>query len=85
MLQNAYEADTIVDTLVVKPSRAFADAAFAVDRNVVDGAVNGLATLVAKGGGELRTTQTGYVRSYALVVAGGTAVLLAWVVFRSIA
>jgi NADH-quinone oxidoreductase subunit L len=84
LLANAYEADTIVDTVVVRPSRALAEASFAVDRNVVDGAVNGVATLVGKGGGLLRTAQTGYVRSYALFVAGGTALLLAWVVFRSV-
>jgi NADH-quinone oxidoreductase subunit L len=85
LLANAYNADGVVDTLVVRPSRALADASFAVDANVVDGAVNGVATLVGKGGGVLRTAQTGYVRSYALVVAGGTAALLAWVVFRSFA
>ncbi len=85
LLANAYNADTVVDTLVVRPSRALADASFSVDANVVDGAVNGVATLVGKGGGVLRTAQTGYVRSYALIVAGGTAALLAWVVFRSFA
>ena len=85
LLQHAYEADRIVDTLVVKPSRALADLSLAVDTNVIDGAVNGAATLVGQGGGRLRTLQTGYVRSYALVVAAGTAVLLAFVVFRSVA
>ncbi|MEY2470545.1 MAG: NADH-quinone oxidoreductase subunit [Actinomycetota bacterium] len=84
LLQHAYEADTIVDTLVVKPSRALADLSLAIDTNVIDGAVNGAATLVGQGGGRLRTLQTGYVRSYALVVAAGTAVLLAFVVFRSV-
>jgi NADH-quinone oxidoreductase subunit L len=84
LLQHAYEADSIVDTLVVRPSRLLADGALRVDTNVVDGAVNGVATLVAKGGARLRTVQTGYVRSYALMVAGGTALLLAYVVFRSL-
>jgi NADH-quinone oxidoreductase subunit L len=84
LLAHAYEADTIVNTLVVRPSRALADAALAVDTDVVDGAVNGIATLVGKGGGRLRTLQTGYVRSYALFVAGGTALLLAYVLFRSV-
>jgi NADH-quinone oxidoreductase subunit L len=83
LLANAYNVDTIVDTIVVKPSRAAADASQAIDTNVVDGAVNGVATLVAKGGGYLRKAQTGYVRSYALIVAGGTAALLVWVAFRS--
>ncbi len=85
LLAHAYEADTIVDTVVVKPSRALADAALAVDTEVIDGAVNGVATLVGKGGGLLRTVQSGYVRSYALMVAGGTALLLLYVVFRSVA
>jgi NADH-quinone oxidoreductase subunit L len=85
LLAHAYEADTIVDTVVVKPSRAIADGALAVDTNVVDGAVNGVATLVGKGGGLLRNVQNGYVRSYALMVAGGTALLLAYVLFRSVA
>ena len=44
----------------------------------------GVATLVGKGGGYLRRAQTGYVRSYALVVAGGTAALLVWVAIRSL-
>jgi NADH-quinone oxidoreductase subunit L len=85
LLAHAYEADTIVDTVVVRPSRALADAALAVDTNVVDGAVNGLATVVGRGGGALRAVQNGYVRSYALMVAGGAALLLAYVLFRSIA
>ncbi len=85
LLKNAYEADTVVDTLIVKPSRLLADNAFTVDRNIVDGAVNGVATLVGKGGARLRTVQTGYVRSYALMVAGGAALLLAYALFRSMA
>lgn len=83
LLANAYNADTIVDTLVVRPGRALADASLAVDTNVVDGAVNGLATLVGEGGGLVRKVQSGYVRSYALVVASGTAAMLLWIVYRS--
>jgi NADH-quinone oxidoreductase subunit L len=84
LLAHAYEADDIVDTIVVRPSRAIANASSKVDSDVVDGAVNGIATLVGSAGGRLRTVQTGYVRSYALMVAGGTALLLAYVVFRSV-
>jgi NADH-quinone oxidoreductase subunit L len=85
LLANAYNADDVVNTLVVTPSRALADAALAVDTQVVDGAVNGVGTLVVEGGARLRTLQTGYVRGYALMVAGGTALLLAYVLFRSMA
>jgi NADH-quinone oxidoreductase subunit L len=84
LLANAYNADDIVDTLVVKPGRALADASLAVDTPGIDGAVNGVATLVGEGGSRLRLVQTGYVRGYALMVAGGTAALLAYVVFRSV-
>ncbi len=83
LLANAYNADAVVDTLIVRPSRALAEASLAIDSNVVDGAVNGLAAVVARSGGVIRKAQTGYVRSYALVVAGGTAAMMLWVVFRS--
>jgi NADH-quinone oxidoreductase subunit L len=84
LLADAYHADDIVDTLVVKPSRALADASLAVDTHIIDGAVNGVATLVGQGGSRLRLVQTGYVRGYALMVAGGTALLFAYVIFRSV-
>ena len=41
------------------------------DREVVDGAVNGTASLVQRAGKALRPVQSGYVRSYALGVAIG--------------
>ena len=48
----------------------------------MDGAVNGVATLVREGGGQLRKLQTGYVRNYALGLAAGVVVLLAWTLVR---
>ena len=42
-----------------------------------------MAWLVRHGGGRLRRLQTGYVRNYALGVAGGAAVLLLYVVVRA--
>ena len=53
-----------------------------MDHDTIDGAVNGVAWLVRQGGRGLRKLQTGYVRNYALGVAGGAAVLLFYVALR---
>jgi len=52
------------------------------DAGVVDGAVNGVGSLTQGLGRRLRPVQSGLVRSYALVIAGGAALLLAFVVMR---
>jgi NADH-quinone oxidoreductase subunit L len=41
-----------------------------------------MAALVKGSAGQLRKLQTGFVRSYALFVAGGAALLVAWFVSR---
>lgn len=46
-----------------------------VDRNIVDGAVNGLSNAVVGSGDILSKAQTGNVRNYAAVVLGGIVVL----------
>ena len=68
---------------VEEPGHLLADVmAGPVDRGGIDGAVNGLAALVRFGGAELRKVQTGYVRNYALGLAGGTALLVAYAIYR---
>ncbi|MDQ1402152.1 MAG: NADH-quinone oxidoreductase subunit, partial [Actinomycetota bacterium] len=57
----------------------------AVDKVVIDGAVNGVGNLVRSGGSRLRAVQTGFVRNYALGIAGGVVVLLGWALLRSVA
>ncbi len=47
-----------------------------VDNRGVDGAVNGSAALIGGTSGRLRRLQTGYVRSYALSMFAGAAVLV---------
>ena len=46
------------------------------DNRGVDGAVNGLAALIGGTSGRLRRLQTGFVRSYALSMLAGAAVLV---------
>jgi len=54
-----------------------------IDKRGIDGAVNGVGTLVRAGGNRLRTVQTGYVRNYALGIAGGAVLALAWFLMRA--
>ena len=84
ILEDAWRVNAAYAALVDGPMRTVANwSAFVVDRRVVDGAVNGVATLVRTGGTNLRRLQTGYVRNYALGVAGGTVALLAWFLVRA--
>ncbi|MDJ0342003.1 NADH-quinone oxidoreductase subunit L [Streptomyces sp. H10-C2] len=48
-----------------------------LDHSLVDGAVNGTAAAVGGLSGRMRKLQNGYVRSYAVSMLGGTAVLVA--------
>ena len=60
---------------------AYAGAEFTsevVDHEGIDGAVNGVGSLIRAGAGQLRKLQSGYVRSYALGIAAGAVLLLAW-------
>ncbi|HEX6597263.1 MAG TPA: proton-conducting transporter membrane subunit, partial [Acidimicrobiales bacterium] len=83
VLQHAWYVDDLYSTAVGEGGRKFADAATAVDREVVDGAVNGVATLVASGGRRLRTVQSGFVRNYALAIGAGAVGILGFVLSRT--
>ena len=47
-----------------------------LDKRVVDGAVSGVGAMTLRLAGDLRKTQTGYVRSYALLILLGTVAIL---------
>jgi NADH-quinone oxidoreductase subunit L len=82
-LRKAWGIDALYAAIIETPGRALAAfSAFVVDKQVVDGAVNGVAAIVRNSGGQLRRLQTGYVRNYALAISAGGALLLGWVVFR---
>ena len=68
--------DEIYDVLFVKGTYYFAMACWAFDRHVVDGAVNGVATVVGKSSGRLRRVQTGFVANYALAIALGAVLIV---------
>jgi NADH-quinone oxidoreductase subunit L len=68
--------DEIYNVLFVKGTHGFAMACWAFDRYVVDGAVNGIATVVGRSSGRLRRVQTGFVANYALAIALGAVVIV---------
>ncbi|MBW3649039.1 MAG: NADH-quinone oxidoreductase subunit L [Actinobacteria bacterium] len=83
LLKRAWGLDAAYASVVGGPGRLAASwAAYTFDKRIVDGAVNGVATLVREGGGRLRRVQTGFVRNYALGIAGGVVLLLAWTLAR---
>ena len=78
ILAEGYRYDRGISAFMGGPGRAGFEAASTFDRTVVDGAVNGVASLVRRSGGGLRGLQSGFVRNYALGIAGGAVLLLAY-------
>jgi NADH-quinone oxidoreductase subunit L len=82
ILAEGWRYDSTITAFVGGPGRAGFQATADFDSTVIDGAVNGVASLVRRGGGGLRVLQTGYVRSYALGVAVGVVGLLGYFLTR---
>ncbi|MHB8645021.1 MAG: NADH-quinone oxidoreductase subunit L, partial [Thermomicrobiales bacterium] len=76
LLWHKWYFDEVYDVLFVKGTLALAMAFWAFDRYVVDGAVNGIATVVSRSSGRLRRVQTGFVANYALAIALGAVVIV---------
>jgi NADH-quinone oxidoreductase subunit L len=83
LLEEAWYYDRSISAFMDGPGRQGFEGVAAFDRNVVDGAVNGVAALVRGGGRGLRVLQSGFVRSYALGVAVGVVGLLAYFLTRA--
>jgi NADH-quinone oxidoreductase subunit L len=74
LLVDKWYFDELIDLLIVRPALAigrFADRTF--ERFVVDGLVSGTAETVRGAGGIVRLVQSGFVRSYALLLIAGFA------------
>jgi NADH-quinone oxidoreductase subunit L len=65
------------------PGTKMFDGAAWFDSHVVDGAVNGVGTLVTMAGDQLRRLQSGRVRGYAMGIAVGAVLLLGYMVTRA--
>ncbi|HUC08535.1 MAG TPA: hypothetical protein VMR96_10670, partial [Solirubrobacterales bacterium] len=83
-LYNKWYFDEAIDFLIVRPSLAigrFANRVF--ERFVVDGLVSGTEDVVSGGGRLVRVVQSGFVRSYALLLIVGFAGLALYFLLSS--
>jgi NADH-quinone oxidoreductase subunit L len=78
ILAQGWRYDQAISSFMGGPGRTGFEGTATFDRTVVDGAVNGVGALVRRSGGSLRTLQTGFVRNYALGIAVGAVLLLAY-------
>jgi NADH-quinone oxidoreductase subunit L len=85
VLEQAWFYDAGAAKLVGGPGRAAFNAVAWADSRIVDGAVNGTATLVRNVASQVRKSQNGFTRVYAALMAVGAVVLLAWFLFRGVA
>jgi NADH-quinone oxidoreductase subunit L len=74
--RNLY-ADAFNETVLMRPGQWLTRALVYFDNRGVDGAVNGAAAGFGGGSARLRRLQTGFVRSYALSMLGGTIAVVA--------
>jgi NADH-quinone oxidoreductase subunit L len=70
-------ADAFNEKVLMRPGQWLSRALVYLDNRGVDGAVNGLGATVGGGSSRLRRMQTGFVRSYALSMLGGTVAVVA--------
>jgi NADH-quinone oxidoreductase subunit L len=84
LLAHAWYYDETITAFTGGPGEEAFEGIAAFDRGVVDGAVNGVGTLVQLAAREARKTQTGYVRNYALGIAVGAFVLIGLFLTRAV-
>ena len=84
VLANAYYVDAGLARLVSGPFSAFARfLAGPVDREVIDGTVEGIGTGATRASGLVRRLQTGLVRNYALGIVLGAVLIICYVITRA--
>ena len=71
--------DSSISRFMGGPGQRLFELAALFDRVVIDGAVNGVGRATRGGAARLRTVQNGYVRAYALMIAVGAVVVVAFV------
>jgi NADH-quinone oxidoreductase subunit L len=83
LLLHAYHYDDALAAFFGGPATVGAELTAMADKAGIDGAVNGVGQLVREGGSRLRVVQTGFVRNYALAIAGGAVLLLGWLTIKA--
>ena len=75
VLANKWYVDEIYNAVVVKPLDLLAQFLVFIDKNIVDGIINGIGTLVQYGSRQLRLLQSGLVGGYVLLMVVGILIL----------
>jgi NADH-quinone oxidoreductase subunit L len=70
-------ADAFNEVMLMRPGQWLSRALVYFDNRGVDGVVNGIGATFGGGSARLRRLQTGFVRSYALSMLGGTVAVIA--------
>ncbi|MFM8482937.1 MAG: NADH-quinone oxidoreductase subunit L, partial [Actinomycetota bacterium] len=78
LLADGWRYDRTITDFMGGPGRRAFDGVAWADRTIVDGAVNGVGTVVRRTGGTVRRLQTGAVRNYAAGITIGVLALLVW-------
>ncbi len=84
LFANGWFYDSTITAFMGGPGRKAFEAVAWFDRTVIDGAVNGVGTLVRDGSAKGRLTQTGYVRNYALGLAFGAVALAVLLISKAV-
>lgn len=83
ILEEKWGFDALYDAIIIKPYKALANfLSKFFDLKIIDGIVNGAASLVGLSGQGLRTLQSGYVRNYALMFFVGVVAVLGYFALR---
>jgi NADH-quinone oxidoreductase subunit L len=84
ILEQGWYYDKGVSSFVGGPGKSAFAAVTMFDAKVVDGAVNGSGTSVRALSGVLRKAQSGFVRSYAVIIGIGVIAMLVWFFVRGV-
>ncbi|MBI4427846.1 MAG: NADH-quinone oxidoreductase subunit L [Ignavibacteriales bacterium] len=84
VLLNKYFVDEVYDGAIVRPTVKLSERLLwkGFDVAVIDGALNGLASLISLIAMSFRKIQTGIAQMYAVVFVGGIVFVLAWLVLK---
>ncbi len=83
ILWNKYFVDEFYDWLIVNPIHRFSESVLwkITDAKIIDGVVNGAASVVNSISAKIRKFENGVAQFYALAMAVGVAIALFWIIF----
>jgi NADH-quinone oxidoreductase subunit L len=85
LLAGKYFVDEVYEAGIVRPIVKISETVLwkGVDEKIIDGTVDGTASLLSACADVLRKVQNGVAQFYAVLFIGGIAAILAWLLFRA--